>query len=170
LKGKIKAANSDRDQCSLSDLVKPGLDAIKKEHRKHFLSNGSNKLLDFRSLEVDVAFLKRGLPADKNANRWDYVVWSAKNKFACFVEPHSASTGEVDVVLRKFAWLNAKLTSEEFRGCFLGYQKQFIWAFSASNRISPNSPQRRNLAKSSLVILGQNEVIDLASKTVKKRS
>ena len=76
-----------------------------------------------------------------NANRWDYALAYKSEVF--FVEVHSANTGEVRTVLRKFQWLKDWLhrKAPEINNLKAKSRNPFVWIQSKNFQIPKNTPQ-----------------------------
>jgi hypothetical protein len=109
-------------------------------------------------VDLDATFLL----SEPEAARWDYgvgmsIVGTELEK-AFWIEPHPASsTGEVQRMLNKLAWLKAKLARPEFAALRELTARTgttgapvYIWLYSGANRILPNSREARLLASKGL--------------------
>jgi hypothetical protein len=99
------------------------------------------------SLDID-ANTARLYPND---NRWDYA-FDYKSK-VFFVEVHSANSGEVSVVIRKFNWLKNWLHSKapEINKLKSTSPQPFYWVQSKNFQIPKNTPQYRAAVNAGLV-------------------
>jgi hypothetical protein len=75
--------------------VADGLGAVLKAHRGHFDEGIRSSFED--SLDLDAA-TKKG---NEQAHRWDYLLGHGLSKTIVAVEPHSATQGEVSVLIKK---------------------------------------------------------------------
>jgi hypothetical protein len=108
------------------------------------------------SVDIDTAFSR----SEANATRWDYGIGveAGQGERAYWIEPHPASsTGEVDKMLQKLAWLKQKLSLPAYAGLkkLTGKTQAsgntaFIWTYSGDNRIRPDSPLARKLRHAGL--------------------
>lgn len=136
-------------------LPQPGMSAIKGEYRQALETRRHTRFSD--SVDLDEAFRD----SEPRAARWDYGVGVAGMvEKAFWIEPHPASsTGEVQKMLDKLAWLKATLARPEFAG-LLELTKRtlaegspaYIWLYSGANRILPNSREARLLASKGLTL------------------
>ena len=95
--------------------------------------------------------------AEPNANRWDYGVGfkHENGEFIIWIEPHPASSSkEVDVILKKLAWLKSKLRSRDYDGLYkLTYAREdknkrpFRWIYSGAMNIKRGSKEAKRLAQ-----------------------
>ena len=76
-------------------LVKDGLQALKREHRKMIDDAIRSEFVD--SLDLDEAVRK----GNDQANRWDYLLGHEPSGEIVGLEPHSAKNAEISTVIRK---------------------------------------------------------------------
>lgn len=79
------------------------------------------------------------------SNRWDYTIGYKSEAY--FIEVHSANTSEVDVVLRKLAWLKQWLHHEAPELNKIKAKAPYIWLMSGGYNILKNSSQHRRIIK-----------------------
>lgn len=84
-----------RADSSLQKLVHDGLGAVKQVDRQHFHDEIKTEFAD--SIDIDDA-LKEG---NEQMNRWDYLLGHKPKNAVVAIEPHSANTKEVSVVINK---------------------------------------------------------------------
>ena len=94
---------------------------------------------------------------EPNANRWDFGIgYQHVNRIeevVYWVEVHTASNAEVNVVLNKLQWLKAWLKGD---GKLLdGFEREFIWVSSGATAFTLNAPQRKAFAELGLQQKGQ---------------
>lgn len=82
-------------------------------------------------------------------NRWDYVI--GFNGKVIFVEVHSATTGEVDVVLKKLDWLKNWLILKAPDLAKLRAQQPYFWVQSKNFQILKHSPQYRRAVQKGIL-------------------
>lgn len=135
----------------LTNAWKPGLQALRAQDRPHIESEDTRRLAG--SADVDTALLKQ----HPNANRWDFGIGyqhtNRKNDCVYWVEIHTASDGEVNVVLNKLLWLKAWLKGDGKR--LNGFEREFIWVSSGATTFTLNAPQRKAFAELGLQQKGQ---------------
>ena len=121
-----------------------GLQALRAEDRPHIKAADTRAITG--SVDVDTALMR--IPKHAQANRWDFAIGykHADRKVECvyWVELHTASTSQVDVVIEKLRWLVRWLNGE---GKALdGFERDFVWVSSGDTHYSLNSSQRRTIA------------------------
>ncbi len=82
-------------------------------------------------------------------NRWDYVI--GFNGKVIFVEIHSASTSEVDVVLKKLDWLKNWLNSKASELARLRAAEPYYWVQSKNFQILKHTPQYRRAVQKGIL-------------------
>ncbi|MBX3746901.1 MAG: hypothetical protein KF833_16445 [Verrucomicrobiae bacterium] len=127
----------------LKDAWKPGLQALRAQDRPHIAAEDTRRLTG--SADVDDALQ----PQEPNANRWDFgIAYQHTNRSAevvYWVEIHTASDAEVNVVLNKLRWLKAWLKDD---GKWLNeFERDFIWVSSGATSFTLNAPQRKAFAE-----------------------
>lgn len=82
-------------------------------------------------------------------NRWDYMI--GFNGKVIFVEVHSATTSEVDVVLKKLDWLKNWLNSKAPDLVKLRAPEPYFWVQSKNFQILKHSPQYRRAVQKGIL-------------------
>jgi hypothetical protein len=90
-------------------------------------------------------------------NRWDYVI--GFNGKVIFVEVHSATTSEVDVVLKKLDWLKNWLNSKAPDLAKLRAAAPYYWVQSKNFQILKHSPQYRKAVSKGILPLSKVTLI-----------
>lgn len=128
-----------------------GLGAIKGEYRTGVALKPGHR--HTASIDMDASFLA----AEPAASRWDYgigISGETGQEGLIWLEAHPASsTGEVQKMLNKLAWLKTKLAQPAFDDLRRLEHKvsAYRWlAMTGAIRILPNSPEARRLAKAGL--------------------
>jgi hypothetical protein len=84
--------------------------------------------------------------------RWDYAIGHQPSNYTgetvYWIEIHPASSGEVDVVLRKLAWLRTWLCTSAPKLDAL--RREFIWISSGKTSFTLTSPQQKRFAQQGL--------------------
>jgi hypothetical protein len=132
-------------------VPQPGLGAVKGEYRTGVVLKPGYR--HTASIDMDAGFLA----AEPASSRWDYGIGvrsEAGQEILIWLEAHPASsTGEVQKMLNKLAWLKAKLALPNF-GDLRRLEHQvsaYRWlALTGAIRILPNSPDAKRLAKAGL--------------------
>jgi len=149
------AENAGLDCCA-------GLSAIAHRDRSRIKSTNDHRRIT-GSVDLDGHYQA----SEPNASRWDYGVGvrletntgETRNEHVYWIEPHPASsTAEVERMLNKLDWLQAKLQLPEFLSLrqirFDGEQHSkspsFLWLCSGKNRIRPQSQEARRLRRRGL--------------------
>jgi len=133
-----------------------GLTAVQGAYRSSIATSAGAAFSG--SVDMDQHFLA----SEPHANRWDYGVGinMRATEMAFWIEPHPASsTSEVDVMLRKLAWIKDKLGQAQYAklkartdhaaksGCF-----PYRWLAGGSIRIRAGSAEALRLAKAGLAM------------------
>ena len=121
-----------------------GLRALRSEDRPHIKVADTRKITG--SVDLDTALMQ--LPEHAQANRWDFAIGyqheDRDTECLYWVELHTASDSEVDVVLRKLRWLRKWLESDGQP--MNGFERDFVWVSSGRTDYTLNGPQRRLFA------------------------
>lgn len=88
-----------------------------------------------------------------NEARWDYAVGYSGKVY--FIEVHPANTSNVKEMLAKTKWLIRWLQTKAPKIKELMAVESYYWVASGECKISPNSPQYRQLAQSHIVFKGK---------------
>lgn len=105
------------DQTFDTGACKPGLQAIKREHRCSKKRNrGCITAQDPRKILGSVDIDGRYAAQEPHAPRWDYVIgyYSSPTPRAYFVEVHPAGLEEIEKIRSKWGWLMEKLKGSPF--------------------------------------------------------
>jgi len=132
--------------------LRPGKQALKGEHRSKVECADPRRFTG--SINLDTALV--GTVPD--ANRWDYGLGFRERRgqeVALWIEVHSASDGEVLVVLKKLRWLKTWLTTEAPALLAMSRRerdaKAFFWlATEASVSVGKNSRKAKLLQEAGL--------------------
>jgi len=131
---------------NLTGKWKAGLQALRAEDKSHI--NAANTRAITGSVDVDTALMQ--IPKHSQANRWDFAIGyqHADRKTECiyWVELHTASTSQVDVVLAKLRWLVRWLKGDGKALDKDNFERDFVWVSSGDTHYSLNSSQRRTIA------------------------
>lgn len=135
----------------LKNAWKPGLQALRAQDRPHIEAEDTRRLTG--SADVDAALQQH----EPNANRWDFGVafrhTNRKQDVVYWVEVHTASDAQVNVVLDKLRWLKTWLKGD---GKLLDrFEREFIWVSSGATTFTLNAPQRKAFAELGLQQNGQ---------------
>ena len=127
----------------IKECYQVGLQGLRGNRNKIVLPNPS---ICGGSVEIDNCTLKKY----PNDNRWDYV-FDFKGE-AFFMEVHSANTGEVSTVLKKFQWLIDWLHhhAPELNKLKPKNKSAFYWVQSGGYNILKNSRQERAIIQKGL--------------------
>jgi len=127
----------------VATCYKTGLTALGTYSSKISVSNTS-----ILNGSVDIDTCTSGLYP--NENRWDYAF--AYDGEVFFIEIHSAKSGEVRTVIKKFNWLKDWLTNKapEINKLKSRNRSPFYWIQSNSYSIPITSPQYRIVAKTGI--------------------
>ena len=128
---------------NLQHAWNPGLQALRAQDRPHIEAQDTRRLAG--SADVDAA-----LQAEQpNAHRWDFGIGfrhtNRVEECVYWVEIHTASDGEVNVVFDKLRWLKDWLKGD---GKILNqFEREFIWVSSGATAFTLNAPQRKAFAE-----------------------
>ncbi len=135
----------------LTDAWRPGLQALRAQDRPHIESEDTRHLTG--SADIDAALQQQ----EPNANRWDFGIGyrhtNRNNDCIYWVEIHTATDGQVDVVLNKLHWL--KLWLHQGGQLLNKFEREFIWVSSGATTFTLNAPQRKTFAALGLQQKGQ---------------
>ena len=125
---------------TLSQCVRKGLKALSKG-KKDKVNQGKNTKVTC-SVDID-SCLQLQCP---DLSRWDYGLGVGSRSI--FLEIHPATTGEVEVVLKKLRWLKDWMR----QNCpgFSKAEKEYYWLATGKVAVLKNSPQHRKIAASGL--------------------
>jgi hypothetical protein len=127
----------------LRGAYRPGLQALKGEHRERIQCNDTRRLAG--SLDPDSS-LQKSLPDEP---RWDYGVGVRVSQHAdcChWVEVHPATEGDVEDVLKKHDWLKTWLA--QHAPGLLGMtatEKGYVWIATKTIGFRQGSPKAKQL-------------------------
>ncbi|MEO9020999.1 MAG: hypothetical protein ABI237_14900 [Ginsengibacter sp.] len=146
-KKKVPKRNTSKEVVLATEDIKGchqrGLQGLKKNKNKIVLYSPPEC---GGSVEIDDCTTRKY----PNDNRWDYVFDYRGEVF--FVEVHSANTGEIRTVLRKFQWLIGWLSNNapELNTLKSKSKPAFYWVQSGGYNILKNSPQERAIVQKGL--------------------
>jgi hypothetical protein len=153
-KGKAKKVTAVRaalhEGSTLLSSVCDGMGAVENAHRSYFDDGLRSRIDD--SLNLDEATRS----AHPQANRWDYVLGDQGTRKLFAVEPHSANTGEISVVIKKKA-----AALEHLRGHLRNGQviDRWIWVASGTVRLVPLEKSKFQLDKAGIVLCGRRVML-----------
>jgi hypothetical protein len=138
-----------------------GLEALRAQDKPHIVAENTRLLRG--SVDVDKALQKQ----DPHAHRWDFAIGhkhtNRKQDCIYWVEIHTASDSQVNVVLDKLRWLRAWLIDD---GKELDkFEREFIWVSSGATSFTLNSPQLKQFAVLGLQHKGKILIIPNARPT-----
>jgi hypothetical protein len=113
-----------RSSSPLRPFVRDGLAAVERGHRDYLAAELRRDFAD--SLDLDAA-MRTSHP---EANRWDYLLGHHRSDCVIGVEPHSARTDQVSVVIAKREHARAQL-----RGHLREQGQVAAWIWVASGRV-----------------------------------
>ena len=135
-----------KETSSLLPKVVDGLGAVAKAHKALIAEDIQGDFGD--SLESDEAFLV----GHQGEHRWDYLLGHTPSNTVVGLEPHSASTSEVQVVIKKRAAARAQLRDHLRPGRHVE-----AWYWVASGRVDfvPHEKQVNLLAQNGVRFIGK---------------
>ncbi len=121
-----------------------GLGALRARDKPHVDAQDTRRLRG--SVYIDEALKKR--PPHASANRWDFAIayhhTNRSKECIYWLEIHTASDSEVNVVLAKLQWLQEWLRGD---GRELSrFERDFIWVSSGPTSFTLTSPQQKRFA------------------------
>ena len=135
---------------NLETAWQPGLQALRAEDKSHVKAENTRRLSG--SADVDTALLLR----EPQANRWDFAIgYRHKNRndeFIYWVETHTGSDNQINVVLKKLEWLKNWLRGD---GRHLDrFDRDIAWVSSGHTLFTKGSAQVKALAQKGLIYAG----------------
>jgi hypothetical protein len=135
-----------RDKSAILGQIKLGLGAMRKQDRALIDSEVATIFED----SVDIDEVAR--PGNEQENRWDYLLGVAEGGRLVALEPHTASEGEVSVVIAKRAF------SKEFLSMNLKDGKKverWLWVASGKVGFLDTEKARRRLDQNGIEFVGR---------------
>lgn len=131
----------------LLTYVKAGLRAVHRTDRALFSDHAGRSVGD--SLDLDEA----ARSVDPEENRWDYLLSVPSAGKIVALEPHSAKTSEVKVVIRKKQWALMFLRGHLPEGTTVS---RWLWVSHGRASFSPIEKVRRRLNQAGIEFSGRN--------------
>lgn len=131
---------------------RPGLQAIRGNHRQHVIAADGRRLRG--SIDLDET-LRQVYPNDP---RWDYAVSylagsGRTDETVYWIEVHPATGGDVKVVLSKLKWVKEWM---EVKAPKLDEMTRvFVWVASGRTAFTQRSTQAKRLAEAGLLFTGR---------------
>ncbi|MGA2581969.1 MAG: hypothetical protein ABSG31_01735 [Tepidisphaeraceae bacterium] len=127
---------------NLQNSWKPGLGALRSQDRPHIKAEDTHMLRG--SVDVDTA-LKFTQP---NASRWDFAIgYMHENRTlesVYWVETHTGSDDQINVVLKKLQWLKNWLRDDGRK--LAAFEREIVWVASGSTSFTNGATQVKTLA------------------------
>jgi hypothetical protein len=135
---------------NLENAWQPGLQALRAEDRPHIRPEDPRQLCG--SADIDAALLAK----EPQANRWDFAIGyqhsNRREECIYWVETHTGSDDQIEVVLKKLAWLKNWLRRD---GLPLDpFERDIIWVSSGHTLFTKRSAQVKVLAQKGLIYSG----------------
>lgn len=135
----------------LKNAWKAGLGALRAKDRQHVEPEDPRRLRG--SVDVDTALRT----VEPNANRWDFAIAyqhaNRKTSLVYWVETHTGSQSQIEVVLRKLAWLRSWLRGDGHR--LDSFEREFIWIASGPTSFTKGAGQVKILAAKGIRYTGK---------------
>lgn len=131
---------------SLRDEIRLGLDALTREHRSLIAESERTRVED--SLDFDNAVRAE----HGQENRWDYIVSVPGGLGLVGIEPHSASTAEVSVVIAKKTFTANYLRAHLVPGHSIS---TWLWVSKGRANFARLEAVRRRLSKNGIEYRGK---------------
>lgn len=130
----------------LRKAYKSGLQALRSEDRPHIVAEDTRRISG--SAYIDEALKK----ADPYGNRRDFAIAyrhsNRNDEVIYWVELHTASDSQVNLVIRKAQWLLEWLRNG---GKLLAaFRRDIVWLSSGATTFTLNAPQRKRMAEAGL--------------------
>jgi len=130
----------------LENAWQPGLQALRAEDKPHIGTDDTRRLTG--SADIDTALMK----IHPNANRWDFAIGyqhsDREDEVVYWTELHTASDGEVKVVIAKAQWLLGWLKADGM--ALAKYEREIVWVSSGATTFTLTSPQKKQMAAAGL--------------------
>lgn len=135
-----------RHGSTLKAHVRDGLGAVQNKDRG-YIDESLRPTFD-DSLELDAALQK----GREQENRWDYLIGYGTPGTVVGLEPHSATTGEVSVVIKK-----RKAALQQLRPHLTANARVTAWFWVASGRIDlvPYEKKKLQLEQEGITFIGK---------------
>lgn len=130
---------------SLLNHVRDGLAALHKSHKPYVAAGLRESFAD--SLDLDAALAA----AYPNDHRWDYLLGHAASGQVIGLEPHSAKTDQVSVVIRKRQAARQQLASHLRAGKGIA---GWCWVASGETQFLALDKVRLQLAQNGILFIG----------------
>jgi hypothetical protein len=126
----------------LTEAWKPGLEALRTRDRPHVEAQDTRSLSG--SADLDSALQEQ----EPTAHRWDFAIGyvHTNRTLECiyWVEIHTATDREVNVVLNKLRWLKQWLKGDGKK--LAQFERDFVWVSSGATSFTLTSPQQKQFA------------------------
>ena len=130
--------------------MQSGLGALRAEDRPHIKPNDTRRLRG--SVDIDTALKSK----EPNANRWDFAIayqhTNREKEFIYWVETHTGSDDQINVVLRKLEWLKGWLLGNGQN--LAKFERMFVWVSSGATSFTKGATQVKTLAQKGLTYSG----------------
>lgn len=133
-----------RPESALRPAVLDGLQAVEPAHREHLEPKVRSDFED--SLDLDAALR----PSHQQEHRWDYLLGHGPSGEVVALEPHSANSGEVSVVIKKKAAALVQLRDHARNGARVS---RWIWVSSGKIDILNLEKARQQLDQSGIALV-----------------
>jgi hypothetical protein len=134
----------------LQSAWQPGLQALRAEDKPHIKAEDTQRLRG--SADVDAALR----PSEPQANRWDFAVGyqhtNRRNEVIYWIETHTGSDDQIEVVLKKLEWLKTWMRRQGNR--LASFERDIVWTSSGHTLFTKGSRQVKALAQVGLIYSG----------------
>lgn len=135
-----------RDDSSLADAVRNGMEAVENKHRQYFDPAIRSDFAD--SLDLDEA-LKAG---HEQENRWDYLLGHDPTGLVVAVEPDSAKQAEISTVIKKRVAAREQLRRHLRDGARIA---KWLWVASGNVHFADTEKAPRRLDQNGIEFVGK---------------
>lgn len=132
-------------ESELQDSVRDHLGAVERAHLAYIDAAVRGQFAD--SIDIDAA-LKKGREQE---NRWDYLLGHNPSRAVVALEPHTASTGEIDTLIRKRARARDQLASHLRSGKHI---ERWLWVASGRIDFADTEKTRFKLDQNGIQFVG----------------
>lgn len=145
-RSKTALARALREESSLRDLVREGMEAVKTSHYGYFEESIRPSFHD--SLDLDEAMR----PGREQEYRWDYLLSHQPSDQVVAVEPHSAKQDEISTVIRKRSAAREHLRPHLREGAHIS---RWLWVASGKVQFADTEKARRLLDQNGITFVGR---------------
>ena len=137
---------------NLETAWRNGLRALRRQDRRHIEAEDPRRLRG--SADVDKALQR----VEPQANRWDFAIayqhTNVRGEFIYWVETHTGTDQEIEVVRKKHEWLRNWLAREGRALSAENFPQEFYWVPSGATAFTKGAKQVKILAQEGIIYTG----------------